>query len=213
MIRRTQWAAQAEIKAENVVKKKIQQWNKDNQGVVGASKLNREDLLKIAKAKAYHKCSLDDFPNYWITWLAMGPPAMNPSVVMLTNQIQKRSIDTIPVSAGEELFSRSKRRIQALKQATSVTSSSSNSRFETPKSSSSGASVTENDELLTHRREIALVIESIKDYYMIHGQDVDDDVIRRLKEVHREVQKKYLKYMETKLSIHPTETLILQEQP
>jgi hypothetical protein len=31
---------------------------------------------------------------------------------------------------------------------------------------------------------------------MIHGQDVDDDVIRRLKEVHREVQKKYLKYME-----------------
>jgi nitrogen fixation/metabolism regulation signal transduction histidine kinase len=111
------------------------------------------------------------------------------------------------------LFSRSKRRIQALKQASSVTSSSSNSRFETPKSSSSGASVTTNDELLTHRREIALVTESIKDYYMIHGQDVDDDVIRRLKEVHREVQKKYLKYMETKLSIHPTETLILQKQP
>jgi hypothetical protein len=104
---------------------------------------------------------MDEFPNYWITWLAMGPPAMNPSVVMLTNQIQKRSIDTIPVSAGEELFSRSKRRIQALKQASSVTSSSCNSRFETPKSSSSGVSVTTNDELLTHRREIALVTESI----------------------------------------------------
>ena len=47
----------------------------------------------------------------------------------------------------------------------------------------------------------------------IHGNDVDDDVIRRLKDVHREEQKKYLQYMERKLSIHPTETLILQEQP
>ena len=68
IIRKTQWAAQAEIKAENVVKKKIQQWNKDNSGIVGAEKPNRDELLRIGKGKAYLKSSLDEYPNYWITW-------------------------------------------------------------------------------------------------------------------------------------------------
>ena len=116
MIRKTQWSAQAEVKAENVVKKKIQQWNKENNGVSGIEKPNRDELLRQAKGKAYLKSTLDEYPNYWITWLAMGPPSDSPSPVMLSNQHQKRSIETTStiVPVVEELFSRSKRRIQNL---------------------------------------------------------------------------------------------------
>ena len=99
MIRKTLWANQAEAKAENVVKKKIQQWNKENAGVTGVEKPNRDELMVKENRKAYLKSSLDEYPNYWITWLAMGPPADNPSPVMLTNQILKRNIsfDVVPV--------------------------------------------------------------------------------------------------------------------
>jgi len=217
MIRKTLWANQAEAKAENVVKKKIQQWNKENAGVTGVEKPNRDELMLKAKGKAYLKSSLDEYPNYWITWLAMGPPADNPSPVMLTNQILKRNISSDVVPVGEELFSRSKRRIHNLKaQQTSVTTksstSSSASRFQTPQSMSSvttGNSFNNTDELVQHRREMQTITDSIKDYFMIHGNDVDDDVIKRLKEVHREVQRKYLKYMENKLNIDPTDIIIV----